>query len=190
MSLRNAWPTSGGSGTQSASRYPWPFSAGAISTPVTPHPEQDFESVKAQLGREPRGQWKVARRCACGKPQVLETYPRLDDGTPFPTLYWLSCRKLSSAIGGLESGGWMAGLNRRLMEDPDFHDALRRSTERYVAKRNELDVLGPTAHPGGGPDRVKCLHAHTGHHLVEGDNPVGAEVLSELGWEDPTRPCV
>ncbi|HEX2150008.1 MAG TPA: DUF501 domain-containing protein, partial [Actinomycetota bacterium] len=42
----------------------------------------------------------------------------------------------------------------------------------------------------GGPDRVKCLHAHTGHHLVEGDNPVGAEVLRELGWHDPTRPCV
>jgi uncharacterized protein len=157
---------------------------------VTPTPEQDFESVKAQLGRAPRGQWKVARRCACGKPQVLETYPRLADGTPFPTLYWLSCRTLSSAIGGLESGGWMAALNRRLVEDPGFHEALRRSTDAYVAKRNALDVLGPTAHPGGGPDRVKCLHAHTAHQLVEDDNPVGAEVLKQLGWEDPTRPCV
>ncbi|CAN5742251.1 DUF501 domain-containing protein [soil metagenome] len=157
---------------------------------MTPTPEQDFESVKAQLGREPRGRWKVARRCACGKPQVLETYPRLEDGTPFPTLWWLSCRKLSSAIGGLESGGWMAELNRRLMEDADLHEALWRSTEALVARRNELDTLGPTGHPGGGPDRVKCLHAHTAHHLVTGDNPAGAEALEQLGWQDPLRPCV
>ena len=158
---------------------------------MTPDPEQDFESVKAQLGREPRGKWTVARRCACGKPQVLETYPRLDDGTPFPTLYWLSCKKLSSAIGGLESGGWMAELNRRLEADPEFHEALRVSTEAYVRKRDELDApLGPVTHPGGGPDRVKCLHAHTAHHLVRGDNPAGAEVLKQLEWVDPRRPCV
>ncbi len=157
---------------------------------MTPTPEQDFESVKAQLGREPRGRWEVARRCACGKPQVLQTEPRLDDGTPFPTLWWLSCRKLSSAIGGLESGGWMAELNRRLVEDPEFHAALRRSTEDLVARRNELDTLGPTVHPGGGPDRVKCLHAHVAHYLATGDNPAGAEALQQLGWQDPARPCV
>lgn len=182
---------SGGSGTQSASNpFHGPFPAGAKISVVSSNTEQDFESVKAQLGRAPRGRWSVARRCACGKPQVLETYPRLDDGTPFPTLYWLSCRKLSSAIGTLESGGWMAGLNRRLAEDPEFHEGLRLSTEEYVRRRNGLDELGPTAHPGGGPDRVKCLHAHTAHQLVTGDNPAGAEVLRELGWEDPTRPCV
>jgi hypothetical protein len=157
---------------------------------VIPPSEQDHASVKAQLGREPRGRWRVARRCACGKPQVLETFPRLDDGTPFPTLYWLSCRKLSSQVGGLESSGWMADLNRRLAEDPELRAALRASTEAYIAERDALDELGHTSHPGGGPDRVKCLHAHTAHHLVRGDNPAGAEVLRELAWEDPEKPCV
>jgi uncharacterized protein len=157
---------------------------------LIPPPEDDLASVTAQLGRAPRGRWSVARRCACGKPQVLQTEPRLDDGTPFPTLYWLTCRKLSSAIGGLESSGWMAGLNRRLAEDPGFHARLAAATEDYVRRRDALDPLGPTSHPGGGPDRVKCLHAHTAHFLVTGDNPAGAEALAALEWEDPQEPCV
>jgi hypothetical protein len=132
----------------------------------------------------------VARRCACGKPQVLETFPRLDDGTPFPTLYWLSCRKLSSRIGGLESSGWMAEFNRRLTEDAELHSALAAATRTYVSRRNALSELGPVTHPGGGPDRIKCLHAHTAHHLATGDNPAGAEVLRALDWRDPTEPCV
>lgn len=121
---------------------------------------------------------------------MIETFPRLDDGTPFPTLYWLSCRKLSSQVGGLESSGWMADLNRRLAEEPPLREAMRRSTEAYVAERDGLEQLGSATHPGGGPDRVKCLHAHTAHHLVRGDNPAGAEVLRELAWEDPEKPCV
>jgi len=180
---------SDGSGIPSASKRSTAQSGGSMSS-MTPTSEQDFASVKAQLGREPRGRWSVARRCACGKPQVLQTHPRLDDGTPFPTLYWLTCKKLSSQIGGLESSGWMGGLNRRLADDPEFHAALARSTEAYVGRRDELDPLGPTSHPGGGPDRIKCLHAHTAHHLVSDDNPAGAEVLRELDWRDPERPCV
>ena len=157
---------------------------------MTSSAEQDRASVTAQLGREPRGRWSVARRCACGKPQVLQTYPRLDDGTPFPTLFWLTCRKLAARIGGLESSGWMAELNRRLEGDPDFREALRRSTEAYVAERNGFEALGPTSHPGGGPNRIKCLHAHAAHQLARGDNPAGAEALKALGWEDPLTPCV
>lgn len=84
----------------------------------------------------------------------------------------------------------MAKLNRRLAEDSEFHEALRLSTDAYVRRRDALDPLGPTAHPGGGPDRIKCLHAHTAHHLVSGDNPAGAEVLKELAWQDPETPCV
>lgn len=181
---------SAGSGTPSDSNRRTQAGRPGPTSTLTPTPEQDFASVKAQLGREPRGRWSVARRCACGKPQVLLTHPRLADGTPFPTLYWLSCRRLSSAIGGLESSGWMAGLNRRLEQEPDLHTALARATAGYVARRDAIDPLGPTGHPGGGPDRIKCLHAHVAHHLVTGDNPAGAAALAELGWEDPARPCV
>ncbi|MEX2586382.1 MAG: DUF501 domain-containing protein [Actinomycetota bacterium] len=152
--------------------------------------EQDQLDVAAQLGRPPRGSWAVAKRCACGKPQVIQTQPRLGDGTPFPTMWWLTCRKLSSRIGGLESSGWMATLNERLSRDERFHQELARSTRRYVSRRDAIDRLGATGHPGGGPDHIKCLHAHVAHQLVTGDNPAGARSLAQLDWTDPTAPCV
>lgn len=97
---------------------------------------------------------------------------------------------MSGRIGGLESSGWMAGLNRRLAADPGLQEALEASTQAYVAERDAIDRLGPANHPGGGPQRVKCLHAHAGHHLVTGDNPVGEAALAALEWTDPDRPCV
>ena len=153
----------------------------------------------------------MARRCACGLPQVIETERRLDDGTPFPTLWWLTCRSLSRAVGRLEAGGWMAAFNERLAADPALAEELRAATEAYVARRDggcssgapeplssalrgaSSGVPGTVRHPGGGGmagGRIKCLHAHTAHQLVAGDNPAGAEVLEELGWEDPAVPCV
>jgi uncharacterized protein len=151
---------------------------------------QDVEAVGRQLGRPPRGSWRVARRCACGLPQVIETFPRLEDGTPFPTLWWLTCATLSSQVGRLESSGWMAGFNKRLREDHDLHQALELSIAAYIEARDRREPLGSATHPGGGPDRVKCLHAHTAHHLVTGANAAGAAVLEELAWTDPERPCV
>lgn len=123
-------------------------------------------------------------------PQVIQTDPRLEDGTPFPTLWWLTCRRLSSHLGRLESAGWMAQLNLRLAREPALVDALAASTAGYIRTRDAIGVLGPGGHPGGGPLRVKCLHAHTAHHLVAGDNPVGEQVLAELLWTDPEHPCI
>ncbi|HEU5002868.1 MAG TPA: DUF501 domain-containing protein [Actinomycetota bacterium] len=155
----------------------------------------DAVAVTAQLGRPPRGQWTVVRRCACGLPMVIETAPALADGTPFPTLWWLTCRSLGKSIGRLEAGGWMAACNRRLAAEPDLAAALASATQAYAARRGQLPL--PTnprrGHPGGGGTpggRVKCLHAHTAHQLVAGDNPVGAAVLAELGWVEPAVPCV
>ena len=159
----------------------------------------DEATVAAQLGRAPRGSWSVARRCACGLPQVIETGPHLDDGTPFPTLWWLTCRSLSKAVGRLEAGGWMTAFNERLKTEPPLAEALGASTAAYVARRDARGPSGaipaPTGHPGGGGmaggrGRVKCLHAHTAHQLMTGDNPVGAAVLALLGWVDPEEPCV
>jgi hypothetical protein len=127
---------------------------------------------------------------------VIETERRLDDGTPFPTLWWLTCRSLARAVGRLEAGGWMAAFNERLATDPQLAGALRAATEAYVARRDAGGVPGPARHPGGGGGegmaggRIKCLHAHTAHQLVAGDNPAGAEALAELAWQDPVAPCV
>jgi len=124
---------------------------------------------------------------------VIETERQLDDGTPFPTLWWLTCRTLSRAVGRLEAGGWMAAFNERLVAEPELADALWAATEAYVARRDAGGEPGPVRHPGGGGragSRIKCLHAHTAHQLVAGDNPAGGGVLEELGWEDPVAPCV
>lgn len=152
--------------------------------------ESDYSAVASQLGRAPRGSWSVARRCACGLPQVIETAPRLADGTPFPTLWWLTCRSLNSAIGRLEAAGWMEKINVRLASDGGMREQLEASIAGYLEARDAIERLEAAGHPGGGPRRVKCLHAHTAHHLVSGDNPVGREVLEELRWVEPVEPCV
>lgn len=171
--------------------------------------DADRAAVAAQLGRPPRGDWHVARRCACGLPQVIETHPHLDDGTPFPTMWWLTCRALSKALGRLEAGGWMADFNARLGADPALAAALEASTAAYVARRDGIPSPipgpgGPSGRPGSGPldkrghpgggglpgGRIKCLHAHTGHHLISGDNPAGAQALAALHWVEPRTPCV
>jgi hypothetical protein len=120
---------------------------------------------------------------------VIETNPRLEDGTPFPTLYWLTCRQLVRLVGTLESS-WMAEVNEKLADEATLRKALETATAGYVARRDLIEPLDQSGHPGGGPDRVKCLHAHTAHALVAGDNPIGSLVLQKLEWEDPAEPCV
>jgi hypothetical protein len=155
-----------------------------------PSEDADVKAITSQLERPPRGNWRVARRCGCGLPQVIETDPRLDDGTPFPTLWWLTCRRLVSAVSRLEGESWMRKINERLGSDEKLRRELQHSTDRYLQTRDAIEPLGLGGHPGGGPGRLKCLHAHTAHHLVAGDNPVGRLVLEQLAWADPSEPCV
>jgi hypothetical protein len=150
----------------------------------------DFDAVRRQLGRPPRGSWRVARRCACGLPQVIETHPRLDDGTPFPTMWWLTCKTLCSEIGRLESTGWMREINELLSWNATMRESVSASIDRFVATRDALAPIDSPGHPGGGPDRVKCVHAHVAHFLVNGDNAVGQAALESLGWSEPLDPCV
>lgn len=84
----------------------------------------------------------------------------------------------------------MGTLNERLARDEQLRDALSDAIRDYEKARDALEAVGSLGHPGGGPDRVKCLHAHTAQHLVTGDNPVGEAVLEELNWTDPEHPCV
>ena len=84
----------------------------------------------------------------------------------------------------------MAEINDRLAGDEELRGLLQSSIDGYVQRRDALFPLGRSGHPGGGPDRVKCLHAHTAHHLITGDNPIGRWVLEELDWREPNDPCV
>ena len=145
----------------------------------------DLDAVAAQLGREPRGVLAIAYRCPNGEPGVVTTAPRLPDGTPFPTLYYLTHPALTAAASRLESDGVMRQMSQRLLHDPDLAAAYRRAHESYLAERDAVESLGPTFSGGGMPDRVKCLHVLMAHSLAKGrgTNPFGDEALAMLAGE-------
>ena len=156
--------------------------------------EQDLQAVGAQLGRTPRGTRAVAHRCPCGLPDVVETTPRLPGGTPFPTLFYLTCPRAVHECSRLESAGLMKEMNARLAADPDLAEQYQRAHEDYLRRREAIrhveEIAGVSA--GGMPSRVKCLHVHVGHALAVGPgvNPFGDEALAQLPeWWKPGR-CV
>jgi len=156
--------------------------------------ERDRAVVAAQLGRVPRAMRAVAHRCRCGLPDVVETAPRLPDGTPFPTLYYLTCPRASAAVGRLEASGVMRLMTDRLRADPQLAAGHRAAHEVYLRRRADLgavpEIAGVSA--GGMPDRVKCLHVLVAHALAAGPgtNPLGDEALAALPpWWEP-GPCV
>jgi hypothetical protein len=154
----------------------------------------DEAVVATQLGRPPRAIRAVGHRCPCGLPDVVTTEPRLPDGTPFPTTFYLTCPRASSLIGTLEASGLMREMADRLAGDPELATSYAAAHERYLSARAELgdvpEIDGVSA--GGMPDRVKCLHVLAGQALAQGRgvNPLGDEVLDRLGdwWSD--GPCV
>lgn len=156
--------------------------------------DADRAVVTAQLGRIPRATREVAHRCPCGNPDVVETAPRLADGTPFPTLYYLTCPRAAAAVGRLEASGLMRTMTDRLAADPELAASYRRAHESYLARREAIEhvpeIDGVSA--GGMPNRVKCLHVLVAHALAAGPgaNPLGDEALAELpSWWDG-GPCV
>lgn len=159
----------------------------------------DVAAVEAQLGRLPRSIHEIGHRCPCGNPDVVTTEPRLDDGTPFPTTYYLTCPRASSLIGTLEASGLMKEMAARLGEDEDLAARYRAAHEAYLAARDAIadaagldvpEIAGISA--GGLPDRVKCLHVLAGQSLAQGRgvNPFGDEVLDLLGEWWASGPCV
>jgi uncharacterized protein len=154
----------------------------------------DRAAVEAQLGRPPRAMRAVAHRCPCGRPDVVETSPRLPDGTPFPTLYYLTCPRASAGVGRLEASGVMREMADRLRSDPELAGRYRSAHEAYLRRRAELgevpEIDGVTA--GGMPTRVKCLHALLAHSLAVGNgvNPLGDEVRAALPPWWANGPCV
>jgi len=159
----------------------------------------DVAAVEAQLGRLPRSIHQIGHRCPCGNPDVVTTEPRLDDGTPFPTTYYLTCPRAASLIGTLEASGLMKEMSERLAEDEDLAARYRSAHESYLAARDVIadaaglsvpEIAGISA--GGLPDRVKCLHVLAGQSLAQGRgiNPLGDEVLDLLGEWWASGPCV
>lgn len=178
-------------GPQPDAVRPDPAASYARAGAAPPVDEHERAVVSAQIGRPARGTPAVVHRCAFGLPTVVRVAPRLEDGTPFPTTFWLTCPVLRGRVGTLEADHAMVGLNERLGTDPDFAAEYRAAHERYVAFRDQLDDPLPGAPGVGGmPGHVKCLHAHAAHHLATGDNPVGAWTVARATPAPCEGPCV
>lgn len=161
-----------------------------MNTEPTP---EDLAVVEAQLGRRPRGMAAVAWRCPCGRPGVVKTFPRLENGTPFPTTYYLTCQRAIMGCSALEANGVMSEMTDRLGEDAELAARYREAHEAYLMDRAELGHVGEIEgiSAGGMPTRVKCLHVLVGHSLAVGPgvNPLGDEALEAMGefWKDPCQ---
>ena len=160
---------------------------------------RDERAIEAQLGRPPRAIHGVGHRCPCGNPDVVATEPRLPDGTPFPTTFYLTCPRAASLIGTLEASGLMREMTERLAEDEALAAGYEHAHEAYLAARDAIardtgqsvpEIAGVSA--GGMPARVKCLHVLAGQSLAQGRgvNPLGDEVLDALGEWWAAGPCV
>jgi hypothetical protein len=160
--------------------------------PFDPPTEADVATVSHQLGRPARNVIGIAARCVCGAPTVVATRPRLDDGTPFPTLYYLSHPAATAAISALEATGVMAEL-ATLLDEPELAAAYRAAHESYLADRESIDSVPEIAgiSAGGMPSRVKCLHALAGHALAAGPgvNPIGDRALDRADWSPDVCEC-
>ena len=154
---------------------------------------EDIEEVSRQLGRPARNIVEVSARCVCGRPVVVKTEPRLEDGTPFPTLYYLTQPSATAAVSTLEASGYMARVQQLLEEDTDLSARYLSAHQQYLTEREESaevdEIAGISA--GGMPNRVKCLHSLVAHSLAKGSgvNPIGDMALKELSWSQGVCTC-
>jgi len=158
--------------------------------PVTP---EDIAIVSAQLGRPARNVVGIAARCVCGRPTVVSTAPRLDDGTPFPTFYYLTHPAATAALSQLEATQVMNEYNELLADDEAMRDQYAAAHRAYLADRESIAVVDEIAgiSAGGMPSRVKCLHAVGAHALAAGPgvNPIGDLALARADWSPEVCQC-
>jgi len=161
--------------------------------PFPPVAPGDIAAVSEQLGRPARDVIGIAARCVCGAPTVVATAPRLSDGSPFPTLYYLCHPAATAAISKLEANGVMAEFSERLADDEVIRDGYARAHDSYLADRESVETVPEIAgfSAGGMPNRVKCLHALAAHALAAGRgvNPIGDLALERAEWSPDVCAC-
>ena len=105
--------------------------------PLAPTPA-DLETLSRQLGRPVRDVVEIGARCVCGNPLVATTAPRLSNGIPFPTTYYLTHPVITAAVSRLEAGGMMTDMTERLERDPGLAERYRQAHEAYLRARSEI----------------------------------------------------
>ncbi|MCM6764329.1 DUF501 domain-containing protein [Rathayibacter sp. ZW T2_19] len=161
--------------------------------PFDPPSARDVAVVSAQLGRPARDVVGISARCVCGNPTVVSTSPRLADGTPFPTFYYLTHPAATAAISQLEATQVMAEYNDLLAEDEQLREAYAAAHRAFLADRESVGSVPEIAgiSSGGMPSRVKCLHALAAHSLAAGPgvNPIGDLALARADWSPERCAC-
>ena len=158
--------------------------------------DQDIRVLSAQLGRTVRDVIEIPARCVCGNPLVAATAPRLSNGSPFPTVFYLAHPAITAAASRLEAGGLMYEMTDALADDTELASRYTLAHENYLAERERIRLISGTDEvpeienisAGGMPTRVKCLHAVIGHTLAvgRGINPMGDWGLDEItDWWTP-----
>jgi len=161
--------------------------------PLTTATDADLETMREQLGRPMRGVVGIAARCVCGNPTVVATEPRLPDGTPFPTFYYLTHPGATAAMSALEAAQVMREFSEILETDEEVANTYAAAHESYLADRAAYgevpEIDGISA--GGMPTRVKCLHALAAHSLAAGPgvNPIGDLALGRSEWSPLVCTC-
>jgi hypothetical protein len=157
-------------------------------------PSDDRQVVETQIGRPLRADSEPVSRCHLGLPVVVRVPPVLDDGTPFPTLYWLTCPLAVGRISRLEGTGGIRRLEQKAEVDAAFGAALAEAGVAYEEERDSLLPANvspaPTGGVGGSRAGIKCLHAHYAHTRAGGENPVGGLVRDWIEPLDCVVPCV
>ena len=156
--------------------------------------DEDIRIVSAQLGRPARDVVGISARCVCGAPTVVSTKPRLDNGTPFPTFYYLTHPAATAAMSELEATQVMVEFTELLAADEKMQKAYQDAHLSFIADREQFgevaEIRGISA--GGMPVRVKCLHALAGHALAAGPgiNPIGDLALARSRWSPKVCECL
>jgi hypothetical protein len=131
------------------------------STPFSATPgngislESDQEAIRRQLGYLPPNFLAVSARNGNGSPVAIKTYPldggaprrqakaarslseSISVGTPFPTLYWLTCPSIAKAIAKIERNGYVGMLEDRLKADSLMTEQLFCCHKEYARERWE-----------------------------------------------------
>lgn len=155
----------------------------------------DRQVVAAQIDRQPRSVVDVIARCHLGLPVVIKVPPLLDDGTPFPTLYWLTCPLATRRIGRLEADGGVKNAEALIAENAAIGAAYEKAMRRYQRDRDALIEeawSGPRPSGGIGGTRrgVKCLHAQYADHAAGNSNPIGAKTADDMEPLNCLTACV
>ena len=151
--------------------------------------------VEIQLKRNLRSEISVLTKCHFGLPVAIGIPKNLNDGTPFPTMYWLSCPMFVKKVSKLESHGLIKELDQQLKKNRKLFRSWKRRQKSYEKERNRKyftlkGLISPSGGVGGTTKSIKCLHSHLADELVTGKNVIGKIVLENIGSCNCKEPCI